>query len=1057
MSGWTRKLILAAIVLVNAAAGWLILTNASDYRINLDSVLAIWSDFVRDADKIGLTVTRLSTAKEIEIGNEMMAYYPIEQGTPLAKYVDEVGQQVAKNARRKDMPYKFHVLDTSEINAYALPGGHVFITKPMLGLMKTEAELASILGHEIAHIDLRHCIERLQYEIRARQVLGGLAVIVRLAHDLVGVAYSKQQESEADRSGMLLMAEAGYSPIESLEIFVRLQAELGGLAPGAEKTAGPEGEVVVAINKLLKDYFRTHPLWTERVTELQTLLEQNAGTWSKTDFCVGATNFRDRIPCFVESRAGETEKISPESPTFQLKLAILADGAGQRLEAEKRFRLALQGDKRLADEYLKRGKDRLARSDRDGAVLEFGLALKLLLLQVANVTLLPENESLDNRRSLVREALGRHTVLITELGRSDYALIPAAAVDYPHFDAAALCAMSLNKLKTAWNADSKLKDAITELKSRKLGINDCRLELDLPRLAELELEEWSDRDVCRRALDTELIHWSAWNLAVLQAKKRGFSVDRCRSEFDQPPLSLAKLEGLSKVGICWLSLDDDRTGWGRFSSAVTEARRRDYGLDDCREALVLPKSSELSNDKVCRGAIGPAPRIWSNRELMVTEAKRRTFTIAECRAILGLVSLQPTNLEDELDNTVCLNALDLARTDWSNYESAVLEALGRGFSINRCRSLIGLPRLAIGGDGLDDYSRYMQLADSHRGAGNYGDAIKEYSRAIAIDPEHGKAYVGRGYAFQRLHKDYEAIADISIAIEFDPKDVGARTARCESYIEVNELEKAIQDCSKAIELDPVSKFAYLSRGNAYRFEGLYDKAIGDYSMVILLEPSNFRAYTARGFAHEGGQDYDSSIADFEKAIELKPDFAWAYLGLGQVSLEMGNSDKALVSFSKAIEINPSYAQAYFSRARLSFVLGDLEKSLPDFQRATELEPKSAYKALWLEIVNRRVNRPSQLSKSQSTIDMTVWPAPLIRLYLGDATLNDVIEKAKDPDEKKSREQLCEAHFYGGEWELQRGAKDDAIRLLRLASQKCPANFMEFGSARAELKALGIAP
>ena len=278
MTHTTRIFVLSAIVLVNIVAGWLILTNESDYRVSFDSVVAIWADFMHDTDKIGLTVTTLSTAKEIEIGDEIMSYYPIEKGTKLAKYVEEVGQRLAKNARRKDIPFKFHVLDTSEVNAYAIPGGHVFITKPMLGQMKTEAELAFVLGHEISHIDLRHCIEKLQYEVRTRQIFGGLSVIVGLAHELVGAAYSKEQESEADRTGMLLMAEAGYSPVESIGMFVRLQTELGGSVPGTEKAARPEDELIVALENLMSDYFRTHPLWTERVTELKILLGQNTAT-----------------------------------------------------------------------------------------------------------------------------------------------------------------------------------------------------------------------------------------------------------------------------------------------------------------------------------------------------------------------------------------------------------------------------------------------------------------------------------------------------------------------------------------------------------------------------------------------------------------------------------------------------------------------------------------------------------------------------------------------------------------------------------------------------------
>ena len=88
--------------------------------------------------------------------------------------------------------------------------------------------------------------------------------------------------------------------------------------------------------------------------------------------------------------------------------------------------------------------------------------------------------------------------------------------------------------------------------------------------------------------------------------------------------------------------------------------------------------------------------------------------------------------------------------------------------------------------------------------------------------------------------------------------------------------------------------------------------------------------------------------------------------------------------------------------------------------------------------------------------MTAWPAPVIRMFLGQMTPAAVLAAADDPDATKKKGQVCEANFYSGEWALRHGAKDEAARLFRLAASDCPKDFNEWSAANAELKALGAA-
>ena len=90
------------------------------------------------------------------------------------------------------------------------------------------------------------------------------------------------------------------------------------------------------------------------------------------------------------------------------------------------------------------------------------------------------------------------------------------------------------------------------------------------------------------------------------------------------------------------------------------------------------------------------------------------------------------------------------------------------------------------------------------------------------------------------------------------------------------------------------------------------------------------------------------------------------------------------------------------------------------------------------------------------IDMTAWPAPVIRLFLGEMTSDAVLAAADDPNAAKKKGQLCVANFYSGELALRQGAKDEAARLFKIAVSDCPKTFIEWDAAKSELKGLGVA-
>jgi predicted Zn-dependent protease len=171
--------------------------------------------------------TPVSTATEAYYGQkaytEMSTAYGVYHDAALTAYVDRVGQALARNVVRKDVKYTFTILDDDEIDAFALPGGYICITRGALNFANSEAELAGILGHEIGHVDAFHfgrggghdTVKALLSVLlrHSSPNAADLAMAQRLADQSTrSAAYSQEQEFEADALGIHYMALAGYDP-----------------------------------------------------------------------------------------------------------------------------------------------------------------------------------------------------------------------------------------------------------------------------------------------------------------------------------------------------------------------------------------------------------------------------------------------------------------------------------------------------------------------------------------------------------------------------------------------------------------------------------------------------------------------------------------------------------------------------------------------------------------------------------------------------------------------------------------------------------------------------
>ena len=228
----------------------------------------------------------MSEAQEISLGRQantrILKETPVYEDPELEQLVQQVGEELASHSHRPELFYRFTVLDSTAINAFALPGGYIYITRGLLAYLNSEAELAAVLGHEIGHVTARHSV-RQQSTAAVTGILGavvaastgvqGVDTLTDMASTAIVRGYGREHELEADRLGAEYLAKSGYDPAAMLEVVGILKNQEAFETMMAEKE-GREANVYHGL-------FSTHP---DNDARFQTVV--NAAQRFRT----GATN-----------------------------------------------------------------------------------------------------------------------------------------------------------------------------------------------------------------------------------------------------------------------------------------------------------------------------------------------------------------------------------------------------------------------------------------------------------------------------------------------------------------------------------------------------------------------------------------------------------------------------------------------------------------------------------------------------------------------------------------------------------------------------------------------
>jgi predicted Zn-dependent protease len=238
--------------------------------------LPVVGQAVPGADRyIGMATTAMDAMLPIDYEDELIIgqamslqvvsrYEGLVDDPRLTEYVNLVGQAVATTCDRPNIPYYFAILNHSSINAFATPGGYIFVTRGLLDQIQNEAELAAVLGHEIAHVSQKHILDIIQ---RSKQLAGATqagfsyfkqdpskfkGVVDEAVKKLLDEGLDQGKESEADQLGNLFGSRVGYDSSAYVALLTRLRA-----------TKGDDPA-----------FFKTHPNFSSRIQAVQQTLQE---------------------------------------------------------------------------------------------------------------------------------------------------------------------------------------------------------------------------------------------------------------------------------------------------------------------------------------------------------------------------------------------------------------------------------------------------------------------------------------------------------------------------------------------------------------------------------------------------------------------------------------------------------------------------------------------------------------------------------------------------------------------------------------------------------------
>lgn len=313
----------------------------------------------------------LSEAQEINLGRESDAQIRAEMGVyddpELQKYVADIGMRLAKLSERPNLPWQFTVVDQPAINAFALPGGFIYVTRGILPYLADEAELAGVLGHEVGHVTARHSVQQYTRAMGGQIALGALSVFVpqsrpfgqasQQALGLLFLKYGRDDELQSDQLGARYGSAGGWDPAGvpgMLSTLGRL-SEAGGSRKGVPNFLSTHPEPLARVKQIAPAVQQLRSARTDWTTDREALLRRvdgvvfgdnpEQGITRGSEFLHPPLRFRVAFPAgwAVANSANQVSSQSPEGDRIMvLQLLPMASGSVQDVAQASMAQAGLQ-------------------------------------------------------------------------------------------------------------------------------------------------------------------------------------------------------------------------------------------------------------------------------------------------------------------------------------------------------------------------------------------------------------------------------------------------------------------------------------------------------------------------------------------------------------------------------------------------------------------------------------------------------------------------------------------------------------------------------------------
>ncbi|MFC9127779.1 tetratricopeptide repeat protein [Streptomyces sp. NPDC057099] len=293
-----------------------------------------------------------------------------------------------------------------------------------------------------------------------------------------------------------------------------------------------------------------------------------------------------------------------------------------------------------------------------------------------------------------------------------------------------------------------------------------------------------------------------------------------------------------------------------------------------------------------------------------------------------------------------------AVAEWGTRLTAALDAEGIAVALGLLLSDAAL-------DAPSQARARVLRGDELRGAGAYAEALAEYDRAVALDPELAVAYRCRAGIRGDLGDHDAAIADLDRAVALEPGHAWYVALRGEHHRIARHDTEAIRDLSEAIRLDPANEFAWASRGATHERRGDLDSALADLGRSLDLKPDYAWALARRARVWRALGDSGRQLSDLDQALTLTPDWPWARCERGDALRTAGRDEEAVADLTHALALDPAYTSAYASRGASLTHLGRHAEALADLNRAVELRPGYIWALCRRAALHATMSRPEE--------------------------------------------------------------------------------------------------